>query len=181
MVIFFRSMETTRSASRCPAESAKANRTFFSGSAAASALACTLFPTKTMFFVRIRPQGVQSGIQLRIAQDHKDHIVHCIRCKFSHHRNAADRCAERKFILDPQAVLPDLLCPVSPGKQGDILSGVKQISCQIAPSKHLHHIPEFSLLASKSDLYNLHLHHSVTDPLARKRKNPLTDGSFKSL
>ena len=29
-------METTRSASRCPAESAKANRTFFSGSAAAS-------------------------------------------------------------------------------------------------------------------------------------------------
>ena len=52
MVIFFRSMETTRSASRCPAESAKANRTFFPGSAAASALACTLFPTKTMFFVR---------------------------------------------------------------------------------------------------------------------------------
>ncbi len=35
-----------------PAESAKANRTFFSGSAAASALACTLFPTKTMFLVR---------------------------------------------------------------------------------------------------------------------------------
>ena len=52
MVIFFKSMETTRSPSRCPAESAKANRTFFSGSAAASALACTLFPTKTMFFVR---------------------------------------------------------------------------------------------------------------------------------
>lgn len=52
MVIFFRSMETTRSDSRCPAESAKANRTFFSGSAAASALACTLLPTKTMFFVR---------------------------------------------------------------------------------------------------------------------------------
>ena len=39
MVIFFRSIETTRSASRCPAESAKENRTFFSGSAAASALA----------------------------------------------------------------------------------------------------------------------------------------------
>ena len=52
MVIFFRSMETTRSASRCPAESAKAKRTFFSGSAAASVRACTLLPTNTMFFVR---------------------------------------------------------------------------------------------------------------------------------
>ena len=52
MVIFFRSMETTRSTSRCPAESAKANRTFFSGSAAANAFVCTLLPTKTMFFVR---------------------------------------------------------------------------------------------------------------------------------
>ena len=29
--------------------------------------------------------------------------------------------------------------------------------------QHLHHIPEFSLLASKSDLYDLHLHHSVAD------------------
>ena len=48
---FFRSIETTRSGSRCPAESAKANKTFFSCSAAASALACTLLPTKTIFFV----------------------------------------------------------------------------------------------------------------------------------
>ena len=51
MVIFFRSMDTTRSASRCPAEDAKAKSTFFSGSAAATALAHTSLPTKTMFRV----------------------------------------------------------------------------------------------------------------------------------
>ena len=59
-----------------PAESAIANRTFFSGSAAANALACTLLPSKNDVLRPIRPQRVQSGIQLCIAQDHKDHIVH---------------------------------------------------------------------------------------------------------
>jgi hypothetical protein len=47
--------------------------------------------------------------------------------------NIADRCAEGELILDPQSVLPDFLCLISPGKQGHILSGVKQIPCQIAP------------------------------------------------
>ena len=51
----------------------------------------------------------------------------------SHHRNIADRCAEGGLILDPQSVLLDFLCPISLGKQGHILSGVKQIPCQIAP------------------------------------------------
>ena len=92
-----------------------------------------IVPHKNDVLRPIRPQRVQNGIQLCIAQDHKDHIVHCIRCKFSHHRNAADRGAERKFVLDPQAILLDLRSPVSPGKQGHILSGVKQIPCQIAP------------------------------------------------
>ena len=69
-----------------------------------------------------------------IAQNDKYHIVPDIRCQFRHHRNIADRCAEGELlILDPQSVLPDFLCPVSPGKQGHILSGVKQIPCQIAP------------------------------------------------
>ena len=30
-------------------------------------------------------------------------------------------------------LVPDFLCPISPGKQGHILSGVKQIPCQITP------------------------------------------------
>ena len=51
MVIFFRSMDATYSRSRCPAEDAKANITFFSGNEALSALARTSFPTKTIFFV----------------------------------------------------------------------------------------------------------------------------------
>jgi len=87
---------------------------------------------KNDVFRPVRPQRVQNGIQLRITQNHKDHIVRCIRCKFGHHRNAADRGAERKFVLDPQPVLLDLRCPVSPRKQGDILSCAQQISCQIA-------------------------------------------------
>lgn len=50
MVIFFRSIDTTRSRSRCPAESENANMTFFSGRNEAISVARTLFPTKTMFF-----------------------------------------------------------------------------------------------------------------------------------
>ena len=50
MVIFFRSTDATRSLSRWPAEDAKPNSTFFSGSAAAVASARTLLPTKMMFF-----------------------------------------------------------------------------------------------------------------------------------
>lgn len=128
----FRSMETTRSTSRCPAESAKANRTFFP-EVPPPMLCLYVVAHKNDVLRPVRPQRVQNGIQLCIAQDHKDHIVHCIRCKFSHHRNAADRGAERKFVLDPQAVLLDLRSPVSPRKQSDILSGAQQISCQIAP------------------------------------------------
>ena len=49
----------------------------------------------------ILSQGIQSGIQLCIAQNHKNHIILCIRRKLRHHRNAADRYAGRKLILDP--------------------------------------------------------------------------------
>ena len=95
----------------------------------------------------VRLQGIQSRTQLRIAQDHKDHIVLCIRCERGHHRNAADRCAKRKLILDPQAVFSDLLRPISPCKQGDVLSGAEQISCQIAAQnacavyQNFHYLP----------------------------------------
>ena len=88
---------------------------------------------KNNIFRLIRPQGFQSRIQLRIAQNDKNHIVPVIRCQVRHHRNVADRCAEGELILDPQSVLPDFFCPISPGKQGDVLSGAKQIPCQIAP------------------------------------------------
>ena len=56
-----------------------------------------IVPHKNDVLRPVRPQRVQNGIQLRIAQDHKDHIVPCIRCKLRHHRNAADRGAEAKI------------------------------------------------------------------------------------
>jgi len=70
-------------------------------------------------------QRVENRVQLRIAQDDKNHIVYFLRFQFGHHRNAADRGAEGELILDPQPILPDFLRPVSPGKQGYIFSGAK--------------------------------------------------------
>ena len=126
---------------------------------------------KNNIFRLIRPQGFQSRIQLRISQNDKYHIVPDIRCQFRHHRNIADRCAEGELlILDPQSVLPDFLCQFP--RASRVTSFRRETdSLPDCTLKHLHHIPEFSLLASKSDLYNLHLHHSVTDPGEKTEKS----------
>ena len=80
----------------------------------------------------VRPQGIEDRIDLRIAHHDEDHIVSILRLQLGYHRNPADRYAGREFILDPQAVLPDLLRLASPRQQGYVLSGAKQISCKIA-------------------------------------------------
>jgi len=131
-------------------------------------------------FRPVRPQRVQNGIQLRIAQDHKNHIVHCIRCKFRHHRNATNRGAERKFVLDPQPVLLNLRSPVSPRKQSDILSGAQQISCQIASQNACTIYQNFHSL-SPNPIFTIYIFIPLSPTLARNRKKPLTEGSFKSL
>ena len=135
---------------------------------------------KNDVFRPVRPQRVQNGIQLRITQNHKDHIVRCIRCKFGHHRNTADRGAGRKFILDPQAVLLDLRCPVSPRKQGDILSCAQQISCQIAPQNACTIYQNFHSLPP-NPIFTICIFIIPSPTFARNRKKPLTEGSFRSL
>ena len=80
---------------------------------------------KNDVFCPVRPQRVQNGIELRIAQNDKEYIVLRIRRKLGHDRDAADRRAKRKLVLDPQSVFPDFLRPFPPRKQGDVLSGAE--------------------------------------------------------
>ena len=80
---------------------------------------------KNNVFCPVCPQRIQNGIQLRITQNHKDHIILCIRRKLGHDRNVADRRAKRKLVFDPQSVLLNFLRPFSPRKQGDVLSGAE--------------------------------------------------------
>ena len=135
---------------------------------------------KNDVFCPVRPQCVQNGIELRIAQNDKDYIVLRIRRKLGHDRNAADRRAKRKLVFDPQSVLPDFLRPLSPRKQGDILSGAEQISCQIAAQharavyQNLHRFPP-------NRIFTICIFIPWSPTFARKRKKPLTDGSRRSL
>ena len=139
-----------------------------------------IVPHKNNVFRLILSQGIQSGIQLRIAQNHKDHIILCIRRKLCHHRNAADRHARREFVLDPQPILFDLCCPVSPGKQGHILSGAEQVPCQIASQNARTIYQNFHFLPPNL-IFTICIFIIPSPTLARKRKKLLTDGSFKSL
>ena len=81
---------------------------------------------------RIRPQGIEDRVELRIAQDDEDHVVLVLRFQLRHDRNAADRHAGRKLILDPKAVFLDALAPCSPRQQRDVLSRAEEIPRQIA-------------------------------------------------
>ena len=128
----------------------------------------------------VRSQGIQRRIQLRIAQDHKNHIIPVIRRKRGHHRNAADRRAKRKLILDPQTVFSDLLRPISPCKQGDVLSSPEQIPCQIAAQNACAVYQNFHCLPP-NPIFTICIFIWLSPTLARKRKKPLTDGSRRSL
>ena len=77
-------------------------------------------------------QGLPDRVQLRAAGDHKDHVVAVLRPELRHHRDPADGHPGGELVLDPQAVLPDLLPPGPPGQQRDILPGSEQIPCEVA-------------------------------------------------
>ena len=73
----------------------------------------------------------QNRIQLRIAQGDEDHVVCIVRLQRGCHRDTDDRYAGREQILDPQTVGLNLIRPVAPGQQRDVLPGSERISCKI--------------------------------------------------
>lgn len=97
---------------------------------------------------RIRPQGIEDRVELRIAQDDEDHVVLVLRFQLRRDRNAADRHAGRKLILDPKAVFWDALAPCSPRQQRDVLSW-KKFCARLQPSTPA---PNTKIFIAKSPL-----------------------------
>ena len=83
-------------------------------------------------FGRTFLQRGQDGVDLGVAQDDEDQIVGILGGKRGHDRQAGDRGAGRKLVLDFQPVFPDRLRPRAAGEQGDVFFGAKEIAGQIA-------------------------------------------------
>ena len=96
----------------------------------------------------IGPERLQHAVQLRIAQNHKDHVIGVLRLQPGDHRQMADGCPRTGPVLHDQSLPPDRLRPCAPGQQRDIPPGTKEIAGQIAAqhARAIHQNPHVPLL-----------------------------------